>query len=480
MKTLNKSGRATEKNTGKKMKIIFLSIIGVLFSLIVVTVTLILIHQYEAKSQSILTVAENPAATPEPTTEEMSSIKEQPTPSPSPTLTPEPTPQNGIVNVLLLGIDQDYKPYAPQGGDYHTDSMIVMAVNYEENKVDMISLPRDTFSHIPGIKGIYKLNAAINCGGGKSEDGFNKVCEAASWMLGGVAIDYYIAFELDTVIEIGELIGGVDFDVEMSYRGSSGQYYKKGKQHLDGYGIYDYMRARRNATNGDQTDKGRMKRGRAMLVAIYNKLKQKDMKTYLADILKVADEGMYTNATPKQFFDLAEFGYKNIDSDSINTHAMEGDIRNAINWNFYFVDQTYRKALIKEIYGIDVPEQPFVSYEYAKWLGNYGFKSTRYLAIADELKNYIIAEGEDKLSVEQKSSYLLLNDAYNKVQRAYDIAALSLSKSDNSVLETANKELRNAADLLAKQIDYPGKLTWSTNVRWYDDPYINEVRVSFQ
>ena len=51
-------------------------------------------------------------------------------------------------------------------------------------------------------------------------------------------------------MEIGDLIGGIDYDLDMAYTGSSGRTYQKGYQHLDGTGIYDYMRARRNATSG--------------------------------------------------------------------------------------------------------------------------------------------------------------------------------------------------------------------------------------
>lgn len=146
---------------------------------------------------------------------------------------------------------------AKDGGDFHTDAIIVLRVDFDNKTLDMISLPRDGFTHVPGVKGIYKLNAAINVGGGKTDAGFQKVCETASWYLGGVPIDYYAAFELETVTKIGDLIGGVDFDVDMAYTGTSGQKYKKGMQHLDGTGINDYMRARKNATGGTPGDQGK-------------------------------------------------------------------------------------------------------------------------------------------------------------------------------------------------------------------------------
>lgn len=384
-----------------------------------------------------------------------------------------------IVNVLLLGIDQDYKPYASNGGDYHTDSIIVLAINFDENKVDMISLPRDTFTHVPGINGIYKLNAAINCGGGKTEDGFNKVCEAASWMLGGISIDYYYAFELDTVIEIGDIIGGVDFDVDMSYRGSSGTYYKKGKQHLDGTGIYDYMRARKNATRR-YSDNGRMDRGKAMLKAIFSKLKEQNMLTQMPAIISTFSEGLYTNTTLQQSLALANMAYNNINSEDIGSHTMAGKIRSALSWDFYFIDQAARVELIKKIYGIDVPQQQFVSYEYANWLGDYGFKTTRYLATASELLQYIQSSGTDTLNPDGLSSYTALENAYKKAQAAYDTAALTLDSDDNNALIKGRDALRECTEALADLIDYPKKLSWSVKSAWYEDTCINEVDVDFK
>jgi len=101
-----------------------------------------------------------------------------------------------IVNVLLIGVDYAEErlteKWLEEGGSTaeHADVMIVLAINFDEQTVDMISLPRDTYAKIPGVTGIYKLNASLDCGGGMP-DGFGKVCEATSWMLGGIPVDYY-------------------------------------------------------------------------------------------------------------------------------------------------------------------------------------------------------------------------------------------------------------------------------------------------
>ena len=77
---------------------------------------------------------------------------------------------------------------------------------------------------------------------------FALAMSAVEWLLGGIRIDYYFAVDMNTMIALGDTIGGVDFDVEMSYTGHSGAEYHMGMQHLDGVGITDYLRARTNAT----------------------------------------------------------------------------------------------------------------------------------------------------------------------------------------------------------------------------------------
>ena len=99
---------------------------------------------------------------------------------PTPIATPEPglldainaqedktLSQQRIVNVLLIGVDYAEERETWNGKhEYHSDVMIIAAINFDENRVDLISLPRDTYAKIPGVDGIYKLNASLNCGGG--------------------------------------------------------------------------------------------------------------------------------------------------------------------------------------------------------------------------------------------------------------------------------------------------------------------------
>ena len=259
-----------------------------------------------------------------------------------------------IVNVLLIGVDHAVERETWNGKKaFHADVMLVLAINTDTGTVDMISLPRDTYAQIPGVKGRYKLNASIDCGGGwPTEGGFNKVCEAAEWMLGGIPVDYYYAVDMNAVKGLADSVGGVDYDVDVDFK-MQGRSYSKGMQHMNGQGVLDYLRVRKEL--GDLSgDDNRVDRQKRMLVAIFEKLKQSNMLVNIPDILDAFDGNLYTNTSLPQTAGLAAFAY-NVDPKNIRVHSMGGQQRLVYNWSFCLTDQKARVSLIKEVYGVDVP-----------------------------------------------------------------------------------------------------------------------------
>jgi len=273
-----------------------------------------------------------------------------------------------IVNVMLIGVDHSTERDTWSGKKaFHADVMIVLAINTDKGTVDMISLPRDTYAKIPGVKGIYKLNASIDCGGGwPTEGGFNKVCEAASWMLGDIPVKYYYAVDMNAVKDLVNVIGGVDYDVDIDFT-IQGRSYKKGMQHLDGQGVLDYLRVRKDL--GELSgDLNRINRQKRMLVAIFDKLKKENLLAKLPEILAAFDGNLYTNTTLAQTAALAAYAY-NVDPANIRIHSMGGQTRLIFNWSFVLTDQEARVKLIKQVYGVDVPiyEEYTAKAAIAKW-----------------------------------------------------------------------------------------------------------------
>ncbi len=335
------------------------------------------------------------------------SAAETPGPTPAPTLDPyaalvaqaDTSMMQNIVNILVVGVDYAEERETWNGKkEWHSDVMMLLAVNFDENRADLISLPRDTYANIPGVKGIYKLNAAINCGGGMDAPGgagFLKVCEAASWMLGGIPVNYYYAVTMPAVKGLVDAVGGVDYDLEMSYT-MMGRRYRKGQQHLDGQGVLDYLRVRKNVSASG--DGNRVNRQKKMMVALFETMQQQNLILKIPDILGSFDGQLFTNCTLSQTAALASFAY-NLDKENIGMYSMSskgGGNTNIFNWNFCLTDQANRVKIIKTVYGIDVPEERAYSSTYAKYRWA-EMRAEKYLNTCNKLINYTadyIANGQ--------------------------------------------------------------------------------------
>ena len=248
-------------------------------------------------------------------------------PTPSPTIDPyevisaqaDTSMMQNIVNVLFIGVDYAEERETWDGKhEYHADVMMVAAINFDENRVDLISLPRDTYAKIPGVKGIYKLNASINCGGGFEAEGgagFLKTCEAASWMLcgdtGKLPVNYYFAVTMPAVKQLVDAVGGVDYNLEGDFK-IGGRSYNAGPQHMNGQAVLDYLRDRKSMSKGG--DQNRVNRQKEMLIALFKSMQEENLILKIPEIISSFDGQLFTNCTFGQTAALTKFAY-NLNSD---------------------------------------------------------------------------------------------------------------------------------------------------------------------
>ncbi len=341
------------------------------------------------------------SGTPTPDSAELQII-ENANATPTPELTPTPTPDpyeiiseqadtsmmENIVNVLIIGVDYAEERETWNGKhEYHADVMMVLAINFDENRVDLISLPRDTYAKIPGVKGVYKLNASLNCGGGFEAEGgagFLKTCEAASWMLGGIPINYYYAVTMPAVKALVNTVGGVDYNLEVSFR-MAGRDYDAGPQHLNGQGVLDYLRVRKNVQGSG--DLNRINRQKRMMIALFESMQEQNLILKIPEIISSFNGQLFTNCTFGQTAALTKFAY-GLSSDDIGMYSMGGKLTNIFNWNFCLTDQSNRVKIIKEVYGIDVPKELEYTADYAayRWAD---MIATQYLDTVEGLTEYV-------------------------------------------------------------------------------------------
>jgi len=104
---------------------------------------------------------------------------------------------DSVYNLLLVGVDRRDKTW-----NGNSDSMMLVSINYESNRVSIVSLMRDTYVNVPGY-GYAKLNSAYARGGG------SLLCETVTNAF-NVDVERYAAVDFEDMIEIVDALGGVD------------------------------------------------------------------------------------------------------------------------------------------------------------------------------------------------------------------------------------------------------------------------------
>lgn len=168
------------------------------------------LHNYYQQSNYVATTpvptvtAGAASITPTPTEEldpEMQAIKEQM----DKYRQAEPITTDGnVYNILLVGIDKVVVRENNENGA-NSDSMILLSVNYDRKEINMISLMRDTYVHIPGV-GNRKLNAAYS--NGEAPLLIETVTENYK-----VQVDRYVVVAFKDMVNIINSIGTIELEL---------------------------------------------------------------------------------------------------------------------------------------------------------------------------------------------------------------------------------------------------------------------------
>lgn len=247
---------------------------------------------------------------------------------------------NNLLNILLLGVDSDDERESMRMG-YRSDSIVVAALNLETKEVKMLSIPRDSYTDVPGNKNKDKINHAMAFGGGPKKKGNQYAVEAVENLL-GIDIHYYITLDMDAVRIIVDTIGGVTIDVERDM-GSSEKLLEKGKRKLNGDEALIYVR-NRNVPEGDFA---RIEQQQRFMIALFQQTKESGKLSDMVSIyLKVQDK-IFTNLNMEQIGALVLLS-KDLDLENIETFTLKGKgIK--VNGIYYLeIDKEHMEDIVNE------------------------------------------------------------------------------------------------------------------------------------
>ena len=186
--------------------------------------------------------------------------------------------KENLETILVLGLDKNEYPDDSRAyiNDMQGDFNLLLVLDHSTNTCSPLLLNRDTMTEITRL-GVFgdeagtftgQLALAHTYGSGGSDSCLNAK-KAVSKLLGGVSIDHYMSFTMDSVPTVNDSVGGVTVTVLDDFKNNPDL--RKGEEvTLHGEEALLYVRGRQNA--GDQTNLNRMKRQEQYMTALMAKL----------------------------------------------------------------------------------------------------------------------------------------------------------------------------------------------------------------
>ena len=184
-------------------------------------------------------------------------------------------------SILLMGVDTGDLGRTDTG---RSDAIMVATVSPEDNKTQVISIPRDTYMEIVGYGTFDKINHAYAFGGpAMSMDSLEKYLD--------IPIDHYAAINLKGIQDLVDAVGGVTVNNDLAFM-IDGIPFDIGQIELNGEEALAFVRMRYDDPRGDY---GRQERQRIVIQGIMQKLISIDSMTKYQSILNALSDNMSTD-----------------------------------------------------------------------------------------------------------------------------------------------------------------------------------------
>ena len=255
------------------------------------------------------------------------------------------------IYVLAMGVSTDLEKEL-------TDTMMLCAYNPKQQKASILSIPRDTFIGENKIKakGSDKINSLYS-------ESPQKTLEAVSNLI-GIEIPYYAVINTKVLVEVVDMIGGVEFEVpiNMSYDDENQNLHihlKKGLQTLNGEQAEQLLRFRHSNPdkNGVMTtypsdygsdDYGRMRTQRDFIIETIRQTLQMKNLTKSKKLIGTVFDNLDTNLTLDTLSPYApyvvDFNITNIES-----LQLPGESQKLNNLWFFVHDEEETKIMVEKM-----------------------------------------------------------------------------------------------------------------------------------
>ncbi len=215
--------------------------------------------------------------------------------------------KDGVYTFLVVGSDD---------GNGNTDTMMVGMLDTVNQKLDVVSIPRDTLVNVDWP--VKKANTILSLNG----NGVEGLKAGLSDIL-GYMVDCYVVIDLNAFVELVDMVGGVYFDVpqDMDYDDDVQDLHihvSAGPQWLDGETALGVVRFRSGYANADL---GRIETQQAFLSALADQVLQPENLLRINEFAQIFAEYVDTDLTIGNLIWLGQ-QIMSLSSEDINFHTM--------------------------------------------------------------------------------------------------------------------------------------------------------------
>lgn len=254
--------------------------------------------------------------------------------------------------ILILGCDENRYYARPGTGEgqvletrARTDTIQLVRLDYVNNSVGMMQIPRDTMVDIPGYHRM-KINGLYPAGGTQAT--LNGVAS-----LTGITADRVVILDYEAIQALIDEVGGVKVDVErrMKYTDNRGGLHidlQPGEQVLTGETALGYLRFRHDS------DLFRGKRQQEFMIAFKEKVTSPEASVNLLLMSNLAMRVVGEGLTAREFASIGKF-MQNVPLDRIKHGVLP--VADGSGSELIFLQEQLHDALVESGL-VDPPAQP--------------------------------------------------------------------------------------------------------------------------
>jgi len=253
------------------------------------------------------------------------------------------------VSILLLGIED----YSSKKKDGRADTQIVLTLDPNTKKINLVTIPRDTrvkIEHAGEYTGIHKINSAYTYGDITGYGAAKLQVETTEKLL-NIPIDHFIAVNFEAFRDIVDALGGVNIDIKEGfwekniYNKNKKIIFKKGEAQLSGEEALAFVRMRKRSVDVTYS---RDERQRQFLKATIDQAMTAGTILKVGQLSNILGKNIETDLSMNDLYSLQK-QYSDLKSLSISSIEMRGVDKRVDNIDYYIPEKKSLYELSKTL-----------------------------------------------------------------------------------------------------------------------------------